>query len=82
MANSDAGHDPTKSPHGFEDTDPANKIILVSAIGSIGLLIFFIPFFHSYFNSMTDGEIDDKVVVVDHKTKNGKFVHVSLTACS
>jgi hypothetical protein len=65
MAHSDAGHDPTKSPHGFEDTEPANKIILASAIGSIGLLIFFIPFFHSYFNSMTDGEIDEKVQLRD-----------------
>lgn len=65
MAQNELGHDPTKSPHGFEDTEPANKIIFASAVVCLGLLVFLIPIFHTYFNDMTDGEIDSKIQQID-----------------
>lgn len=49
------------APHGFDDTPPRDSTILVWTVGSCLLLVALIPLFHSYFNSMSDGELAAKV---------------------
>lgn len=49
------------APHGFDDTPPRDKTILIWSIGSAITLVALIPLFHSYFNSMTDDELATKV---------------------
>ncbi|MCB9612534.1 MAG: hypothetical protein H6721_12910 [Sandaracinus sp.] len=49
------------APHGFDDTPPRDQTILIWTVGSCLLLVALVPLFHSYFNSMTDGELSAKV---------------------
>lgn len=49
------------APHGFDDTPPRDKTILIWTVGSALLLVALVPLFHSYFNSMTDGELAAKI---------------------
>lgn len=53
------------SPHGYDDTPTRDKTIAIWGVLSALTLIALIPFFHTYFDSMTDGEIDRKVQNLD-----------------
>ncbi|MBX3248793.1 MAG: hypothetical protein KF901_16575 [Myxococcales bacterium] len=53
------------SPHGFDDTPTRDKTIAIWATISALTLVGLIPFFHTYFNKMTDAEIDRKVQNLD-----------------
>ncbi|MEM6959890.1 MAG: hypothetical protein AAF645_29680 [Myxococcota bacterium] len=49
---------------GYEKTDPQNKVIFITAVGSALTLIGLIPVFHTYFDSRFIGELEDKVYTV------------------
>ena len=49
---------------GYEKTPPADKLILVTAVGSSLLLLGLIPLFHRYFNQMVAHENQVKVLAV------------------
>lgn len=50
---------------GYEKTEPKNDIILLSAVGTAAILVLLVPSFHTYFNTMTEGELSEKVWAPD-----------------
>ncbi len=50
---------------GYEKTEPKNDVILLSAAGTAIVLALLVPTFHTYFNTMTEGELSSKVWAPD-----------------
>ena len=50
---------------GFDDTSTRDKTIVFWTVLSCVVLLSLIPLFHSYFNSMTDAELEAKVLERD-----------------
>jgi hypothetical protein len=53
------------APHGFDDTPPRDKTILIWTVGSALLLVALVPLFHSYWNAMSGAERAAKVEAQD-----------------